>query len=391
MSKMTSERCVELVVKAKGGSPADWKRRSKSKRGCDVVRVFENVKTGDRVEVVDTGAGISLGAGGALRTFSVKVTKEQLAGALAYGWTKAPYFRDGFDGKPRKGMGAEKFLEVTGFDGGKGITPTVIGDLEAVQFDTENREWQKKEAYEGFEAVTGFNTTPGGLTYLGVAAGGDWECPLLYVLYWDGQELRGYVPRGGNTWNTDTMTAYGSEGDKLDSEEEAEKANAANLKRRFGVDEKNSALPDARAIVQDIDAAITFAPGPSVPMKGMDDVDWEALGRIEEEREAEEKEFEKQQAARNQARQAQTAGKCSCGSCGGPREERPPRPVDPQYLGLELGRVRELAVKLGAGAAELERGLDAPDAKEKARWLRDMVLRELVTRLVQVTLEVERK
>ena len=32
--------CVEALVKAKGGSPADWKRRSKVKRGQDVVRNF---------------------------------------------------------------------------------------------------------------------------------------------------------------------------------------------------------------------------------------------------------------------------------------------------------------------------------------------------------------
>lgn len=154
---------MEALVKAKGGSLADWKRRSKRTVDGDVVRTFANERTGEMVEVAEKYGEIMFGPGSGLRTFTVKTTHEQLAGIVAHAWSKT----EQFDGVPERGKGAESFLEETSFDGGKGLTPTVLGDLEVVRFDMENREWQKDEAYEGFEAVTGFNTTPGGLTYLG--------------------------------------------------------------------------------------------------------------------------------------------------------------------------------------------------------------------------------
>ena len=59
-------------------------------------------------------------------------------------------------------------------------------------------------------------------------AGGDWEFPVCFVMYWDGKELRAYIPKDGNAWNKKQKTAYGSEEDmdedyEVDSEKIEEK------------------------------------------------------------------------------------------------------------------------------------------------------------------------
>ncbi len=43
--------------------------------------------------------------------------------------------------------------------------------------------------------------------------------------YWDGKEIRGYVPHHGNTWNYKTKAAYGNEMD-IDPEEAMDLAEA---------------------------------------------------------------------------------------------------------------------------------------------------------------------
>lgn len=52
-----------------------------------------------------------------------------------------------------------------------------------------------------------------GFTFLGVTAGGDWEEPVFFIIYFDGKGLRGYIPENGNTYNKITKTAFGSEGE----------------------------------------------------------------------------------------------------------------------------------------------------------------------------------
>lgn len=92
------------------------------------------------------------------------------------------------------------------------------GDLK-VRFDYENFD---SCGNFGPAGLMGYHTWPNGLSFLGLAAGGDWEHPVFYVVYWDGRRLRAYVPTGGNPWNTDTMQAYGNEPD----------ADLANAKKR---------------------------------------------------------------------------------------------------------------------------------------------------------------
>lgn len=70
-----------------------------------------------------------------------------------------------------------------------------------VEFDLENYNFE------------GYKTLSNGLTYLGCSAGGDWEYPVFFIVYWDGKKLRAYVPTEGNPWNTKTKQAYGNDED----------------------------------------------------------------------------------------------------------------------------------------------------------------------------------
>lgn len=74
-----------------------------------------------------------------------------------------------------------------------------------VNFDLENFDWGEAEG------LMGLQTLDNGLTFWGMCAGGDWEQPVFFIVYWDGKKLRGYVPTDGNTWNTTTKQAYGND------------------------------------------------------------------------------------------------------------------------------------------------------------------------------------
>jgi len=82
-------------------------------------------------------------------------------------------------------------------------------DIGKVNFDFEN--WEAAApGYCNCGDIMGYRVAPNGLPFLGVTAGGDWEYPVFFIIYWDGKKLRGYVPTDGNMWNTDTKEAYGN-------------------------------------------------------------------------------------------------------------------------------------------------------------------------------------
>lgn len=89
----------------------------------------------------------------------------------------------------------------------RNLTSQVSKDLDKVDFDTENIVWDGSFRRE----LLGFHELENGLTFLGVQAGGDWEFPVFFIIYWDGKSLRGYIPTDGNPWNTDTKSAYGND------------------------------------------------------------------------------------------------------------------------------------------------------------------------------------
>lgn len=94
---------------------------------------------------------------------------------------------------------------------------SVVGkDLSKIVFDFENVECTKDGIYDegdGLVDLLNFGTLSNGMVYLGITAGGDWEYPLFFILYWNGKNIRGYIPTDGNTWNKEFKTAYGSEED----------------------------------------------------------------------------------------------------------------------------------------------------------------------------------
>jgi hypothetical protein len=83
------------------------------------------------------------------------------------------------------------------------LTPAIEKDLGKVDFDTEN-------VMMGSDLNVKSQVLPNGLAVIPVQCGGDWEFPVAFVIYWDGTELRAYMPPNGNFWNRMTCKAYGN-------------------------------------------------------------------------------------------------------------------------------------------------------------------------------------
>lgn len=83
----------------------------------------------------------------------------------------------------------------------------VAKDLNTVEFDTENILYDRDEFDNSW---LGFHEMNNGLTFLGCMAGGDWEYPVCFAIYYDGKSLRGYVPRYCNSYNLKTKQAFGN-------------------------------------------------------------------------------------------------------------------------------------------------------------------------------------
>jgi hypothetical protein len=93
------------------------------------------------------------------------------------------------------------------------ITKIIEKDISKVQFDFENcTGYKENEGYLDGYLIGYYELNPGFHTFW-VSAGGDWEIPVNFMLYWGDNRLRGYVPKDGNVWNIKHKTAYGSEGD----------------------------------------------------------------------------------------------------------------------------------------------------------------------------------
>ena len=198
------------------------------------------------------------------RKFTIKLTKEELAGAIAYAFSKSSENTDVF--KAGSCSDALDFLKGNGMRTGQ-ITPTIVKDLYKVEFSEENLEWENDTGYAGLETITGFNTLPNGLSYLGICCGGDWEQPLFYIVYYDGLKLRGYIPTEGNHWNTDKNSAYGNDHADDNSPDNQ------NAKKRFNVDDIEE-LGDMNpaVLLADIENHITFNIGKFVKPKSFADI-----------------------------------------------------------------------------------------------------------------------
>lgn len=108
------------------------------------------------------------------------------------------------------------------------LSPQLKKDLSKVEFDWENstsatsltdQAWRsgKNDKTEfGYSLdIMGPHNRMGaeGVSWIGCAAGGDWEEPLFFILYMDQGEVRAWIPKDGNCWNRTTKQAFGNDED----------------------------------------------------------------------------------------------------------------------------------------------------------------------------------
>ena len=111
-------------------------------------------------------------------------------------------------------------------------------DLDKIEVDTENADaiglWDDPwimpgtESLKGYEMIgTGANAFP----VLWCACGGDWESPLVFVLYIGNKgEIRAYIPEDGNCYNKEKKSAYGNNDDNMDFDDPNYRFDAEKLR-----------------------------------------------------------------------------------------------------------------------------------------------------------------
>lgn len=92
-----------------------------------------------------------------------------------------------------------------------GVFGTVYKDWSKIDFDLENLEVDMELPVNEGTGLNGIVELPSGLTFLAGVAGGDWEHPVLFIVYHDGKKFRGYIPTDGNTFNRLSKAAYGND------------------------------------------------------------------------------------------------------------------------------------------------------------------------------------
>lgn len=88
------------------------------------------------------------------------------------------------------------------------LSNKVAKDLAKVEFDWENHNFLKIEQLDDGFPVAWFS------------AGGDWEWGVHFIIYWDGKEFRGYIPKHKTNYNLKYKVSHGSDYD-LDSDFDA--------------------------------------------------------------------------------------------------------------------------------------------------------------------------
>lgn len=85
---------------------------------------------------------------------------------------------------------------------------TIKKDFKDIQPDWENND------------ITGGLRTVKGCPYIVMRIGGDWECPLCVIVYYDGKQFRCYIPENGNAYRKDTKRLFGNCDASYDSKTE---------------------------------------------------------------------------------------------------------------------------------------------------------------------------
>lgn len=78
-------------------------------------------------------------------------------------------------------------------------------DMSKVDVDSEN-----------IDTIGDIRTTKSGISYVLCNKHGDWENPVLFMVYFDGNKVRGYIPEYGNCYNRIEKRAFGDPSDKDD-------------------------------------------------------------------------------------------------------------------------------------------------------------------------------
>ena len=76
-----------------------------------------------------------------------------------------------------------------------------------------------KPDWENFE-ISGSLRTVKGCPYIIMYAGGDWECPICIMVYYDGKQFRCYIPEKGNAYRKDVKRLFGNYDPKYDHKSE---------------------------------------------------------------------------------------------------------------------------------------------------------------------------
>lgn len=86
-----------------------------------------------------------------------------------------------------------------------------------VDFDTENANFEHDPRLPG---LCGWQKTLSGIPFLGATAGGDWECPVYFLIYWDDsdKQFKKLIPTRGNVVDWENNQAYYE--DKEEAEED---------------------------------------------------------------------------------------------------------------------------------------------------------------------------
>lgn len=96
--------------------------------------------------------------------------------------------------------------------------PSVQKDIGKVSFSLENVIPEKLTSdFHPYFKDYGLCTV-GDFSFFGLWAGGDWQHPVFFILYWyDDKKLRAYIPKDGNQYHKKEKRAYTSKDERPDS------------------------------------------------------------------------------------------------------------------------------------------------------------------------------
>lgn len=164
-----------------------------------------------------------------------KISTKEFEDILRKNWDK--YIQsDEYSGKFSNGNFVYRFCGYTDYEGNKQLKK----DLSKVKVDNENIDTIGSD----------IKTTKSGIPYLLCYKGGDWEVPVIFMVYWDGMNLRGYIPTYGNSFDRIRKTALGNDED-ADREFIQKELKDKNIDKTLYADDitydKNSCIKDFEA------------------------------------------------------------------------------------------------------------------------------------------------